>query len=209
MTVRPVSRGSRVAGEGRYVRIHDASAHRSEQHACLRRGATPRNGLRHSALSNLAHACVASRSDSEDECGRSSELVTKAVAFSQYRFETPAKEGQRASGAESSKRSPFNSGSSPAADVVYYPQARFETQRAGCTRRPGVHFGGHEGDLRGLEGTGCVSSISKLLIHLRHRAGFDPAIRWFESSHPSQLCRSRFSLIKQIVGGRILASWAA
>jgi hypothetical protein len=43
------------------------------------------------------------------------------------------------------------------------------------------------GDSRICRGTPASKSISKLLIHMEGMPGFDPAIRRFESCHPSQL----------------------
>jgi hypothetical protein len=50
----------------------------------------------------------------------------------------------------------------------------------------GGRFGGSDGESKGVEGTSQVNRISNLLIMLVTIAGFDPAIRRFESFHPSQ-----------------------
>ena len=53
-----------------------------------------------------------------------------------------------------------------------------------CTS--GDCFGDCAGDSMGLEGTRLTRRLSNLLIVLVLLAGFDPAIRRFESFHPSQ-----------------------
>jgi hypothetical protein len=50
----------------------------------------------------------------------------------------------------------------------------------------GGSFGGSDGESMGSEGTSRASNISNLLIMLNPIAGFDLAIRRFESFHPSQ-----------------------
>ena len=47
-------------------------------------------------------------------------------------------------------------------------QVAVRVPATGISQRGG-HVGGHEGDLRGFQGTGSVSIISKLLIHLSFR----------------------------------------
>jgi hypothetical protein len=53
----------------------------------------------------------------------------------------------------------------------------------------GGSFGGSYGEPMGVEGTGPISRISNLLIMIMNMAGFDPAIRRFESFHPSHITR--------------------
>ena len=43
-----------------------------------------------------------------------------------------------------------------------------------------------DGEPRGVEGNRISKQVSKLLILLGQMEGFDPAIRRFESCHPSQ-----------------------
>ena len=54
-------------------------------------------------------------------------------------------------------------------------------------------LGGSDGESKGVEGTSRVNRISNLFIMLVTIAGFDPAIRRFESFHPSHIGRSHSS----------------
>ena len=57
----------------------------------------------------------------------------------------------------------------------------------------GASAGASHGESMGLEGVENPLGFSKLLISLVLLAGFDPAIRRFESFRPSQFFRARFS----------------